>query len=196
MAEERINFTKEDIGAEILPILTSGLYKETLDALREYIQNAIDAKCTCIKIRITPDVITLIDDGLGMTATAAKNAMRFGISDKNPKTHVGFRGIGIYSSFHLCQTLEIFTKSDADPNTYKIIFDFEKIRNDLLKERELRKNGNPPSLYLEKLLEKSIHTKVEHEFILESRGTTVVLSGLLPEAHNKLNNWDEVSGYL
>ena len=40
----RTRFTKEDIGGEILPILTTGLYRNTLDALREYIQNSIDAR--------------------------------------------------------------------------------------------------------------------------------------------------------
>ena len=65
MTEGRINFSKEDIGAEILPILTSGLYKDTLDALREYIQNAIDAKCKSIQITINPDLITIVDDGKG-----------------------------------------------------------------------------------------------------------------------------------
>jgi HSP90 family molecular chaperone len=38
------HFSKEDIGGEILPILTTGLYGNTLDALREYIQNSVDAK--------------------------------------------------------------------------------------------------------------------------------------------------------
>ena len=41
MPPRRVNFSRHDIGAEILPILTSGLYRDSLDALREYIQNAI-----------------------------------------------------------------------------------------------------------------------------------------------------------
>ena len=44
MVGSRVNFTKEDIGGEILPILTTGLYRNTLDALREYIQNAVDCR--------------------------------------------------------------------------------------------------------------------------------------------------------
>ena len=30
MVGSRVNFTKEDIGGEILPILTTGLYRNTL----------------------------------------------------------------------------------------------------------------------------------------------------------------------
>jgi len=37
-------FGAQDIGAELLPVITRGLYRDPLDALREYIQNAIDAK--------------------------------------------------------------------------------------------------------------------------------------------------------
>jgi len=39
---EKIRFDKKDIGAELLSILTTGLYRDTLDTLREYIQNGID----------------------------------------------------------------------------------------------------------------------------------------------------------
>jgi len=42
--DERTRFSKEDIGGEPLPILTSGLYRHKLDTLRHYVQNAIDAR--------------------------------------------------------------------------------------------------------------------------------------------------------
>ena len=65
MVGSRVNFTKEDIGGEILPILTTGLYRNTLDALREYIQNAVDAEADEIQLVIDPDVVSLTDDGTG-----------------------------------------------------------------------------------------------------------------------------------
>jgi HSP90 family molecular chaperone len=80
----RVHFSKEDIGGEILPILTRGLYRDTLDSLREYIQNSIDAEAHQIHVFIDPDVVSIVDDGSGMNATEARKAIRLGISEKNP----------------------------------------------------------------------------------------------------------------
>src|SRR6266849_3898941 len=146
MSPGRVHFSKEDIGAEILPILTSGLYRDTLDALREYIQNAIDADSDLIELFIDPDIVSINDNG--MTEMEARQAIRLGISEKNPKENVGFRGIGVYSAFNLCDTLEVYTKSLQDSTTYKLYFDFKRIRYDLQEEQERRTRGEPPKLYL------------------------------------------------
>ena len=82
---KKINFKKEDIGGEILPILTTGLYRNVLDTVREYVQNSIDAKGQKISIVINPDMITISDDGLGMTFEEARKAIKLGISEKNRK---------------------------------------------------------------------------------------------------------------
>jgi HSP90 family molecular chaperone len=74
MYNERVHFSKEDIGAAILPILTSGLYQDILDTLREYIQNSIDAQCDEIALSIDPDVVSVNDNGVGMTLIEAKRA--------------------------------------------------------------------------------------------------------------------------
>ena len=89
--DQRIRFSKEDIGGDLLPILTSGLYRDKLDTLREYIQNAIDAKSKHIELVIDPDVVSVSDDGTGMSAAEARKAIRLGISEKNPLENVGFR---------------------------------------------------------------------------------------------------------
>ena len=91
-------FAKQDIGGEILPILTTGLYRDTMDALREYIQNSIDAETKAIDLIVDPSTITVSDDGKGMSREEARDSIRLGISNKNPTYNVGFRGIGIYSS--------------------------------------------------------------------------------------------------
>src|SRR5438034_8561141 len=99
---KKIKFSKEDIGGEILPILTTGLYRDVFDTLREYIQNSIDANSQHVEVIIDPDTITVNDDGEGMNFQQAQRAIRLGISDKNPRMNVGFRGIGAYSAFNLC----------------------------------------------------------------------------------------------
>ncbi|MCY4623950.1 MAG: ATP-binding protein [Chloroflexi bacterium] len=196
MVGSRVSFAKEDIGGEILPILTTGLYRNTLDALREYIQNAVDAAADEIRLIIDPDVVSLTDDGSGMDRDQARNAIRFGVSDKSPLENVGFRGIGIYSGFNICDSLEVYTKSRTDGNTYKLTFDFYGIRTQLLEEQERRSRGLPPALHLERLLEQSVFMESRGEEDYRGFGTTVVMSGLLPAAYGQLNDWGQVVEYL
>lgn len=192
----RAHFSKEDIGGDLLPILTRGLYRDTLDALREYIQNAIDAKSTQIQVSVDPDIVSVLDNGSGMGATDARNAIRLGISEKNPLVNVGFRGIGIYSGFNLCDLLEIYTKTSNDSDTYRLAFNFDQIRRELLAEQERRNLGMEPEVYLEKLLEDFVFVELAEDGIIEDHGTRVVMSGLLPDSYSRLNDWDQVEEYL
>jgi len=192
----RTRFSKKDIGGEILPILTTGLYRDTLDALREYIQNSIDADAKSIELVIDPDTIAITDSGRGMTRDEARRAIRLGISDKNPLQNVGFRGIGVYSAFNLCNLLEIFTKPGKEQIGSRIVFNFENIRTQLLREQERRKQGQPPQLFLEMLLEENVYVEDDHQTVIKDNGTKVILSGLLSDSYKRLQNWDEVVSYL
>lgn len=194
--QRRVSFSREDIGGELLPILTRGLYRDTLDSLREYIQNAIDANATEVRVSIDPDVLTVVDNGMGMDSTNARKAIRLGISDKSPLVNIGFRGIGIYSGFNLCDSLEVFTKSKTESTTYRLFFDFRLIRTELLAEHERRSRGNPPELYLQRLLEQTVFMEPTQEGVIDCHGTQVIMSGLLPDAYRRINNWEEVEGYL
>jgi hypothetical protein len=192
----RVHFSSADIGGELLPILTRGLYSDILDSLREYIQNAIDARATKISVSIDPDVVTISDDGVGMDAVEARRAIRLGISEKNPQVNVGFRGIGTYSGFNLCESLEIFTKSAKENTIYRLFFNFSQIRRELMAEQERRNQGNPPGLYLERLLEESVFVEPTDEIVIVDQGTRVIMSGLLPDAYRRINDWDQVENYL
>ena len=192
----RLHFSREDIGGDLLPILTRGLYRDTLDCLREYIQNAIDAEASQVRVLVDPDVVSVADDGLGMDADGARKAMRLGISEKNPLVNIGFRGIGIYSGFNLCDSLEVFTKTEDDDTTYRLFFDFKQIRRELLAEQERRAQGDPPSLYLQRLLEDSVYVEPTQSDIIAHHGTQVLMTGLLPDAYRRINEWDTVVDYL
>lgn len=193
---EKIRFSKKDIGGEILPILTTGLYKNILDTLREYIQNSIDAMCSQIQLIIDPDTITVFDDGVGMSFDEARMAIRLGISEKSPVKNVGFRGIGIYSAFNLCQSLDIYTRSADSPNCYVIQFNFKKIRESLLMDQEQRKLGEPSTLYLEKLLEENVSVGIDENDTLTESGTKCIMSEPLDYVYQSMNTWDEVVTYL
>ncbi len=191
-----VRFTKADIGGEVLSILTTGLYRDPLDTLREYIQNAIDADCGHIELVIDPDTIAVTDDGVGMKAEQARRAIRLGISDKNPLKNVGFRGIGIYSAFNLCEQLSIHTKSAEDAQGHVISINFRTIREELLKEQERRKKQLPPALYLEKLLESSVVVDVDQQNVILDHGSKAIMSVLLGDVYKRLNDWGQVEAYL
>lgn len=192
----KVKFKKEDIGGELLPILTTGLYRSKLDTLREYIQNAIDANCKHIELVIDPDTILVADDGIGMDFDEARKAIRLGISEKNPVENVGFRGIGIYSAFNLCDNLEIYTRSTTASGCSVIQIDFGRIRNALLEDYEWKKQGQPSFLYLEKLLEDSVSVSIDPNNTVSIEGTKAIMSGLLGDVYKELNNWNTVERYL
>jgi len=193
---QTIRFGKEDIGGELLPILTSGLYRDKLDTLREYIQNAIDAEASHIELVIDPDVVSVSDNGVGMTTEQARSSIRLGISEKNPIENVGFRGIGVYSAFNLCDQLDVFTRAAEETSGHIIRFDFQRMRVALLEEAERRRRGLAPSLYLERLLQETVTVEADASDRTVQHGTVAVLRGLMQDVYERLNNWEQVTDYL
>jgi len=194
MAETR-RFSSHDIGAGLLQIITTGLYRDPLDTLREYIQNAIDAGARNIELVIDNDVISVRDDGCGMPREIADKAMRLGISDKNPTQDVGFRGIGIYSAFNTCDRLEIHTRP-AHGAASLIVFDFGHMRRLLAEETQRRLDRNPPELYLEKLLAGAVSVADDPETPIAAAGTVVMMVGVGGDVSNRLTDKKAVKDYL
>src|SRR6266566_4974864 len=114
----------EDIGGELLSILSTGLYTNPLDCIREYVQNAVDANANTATIKITGNSVHVFDDGDGMALDGLVQARQFGLSLKSLSQHVGFRGIGIYSSFHLCNQLRVTSKKAGETYQHILVFEF------------------------------------------------------------------------
>lgn len=195
-----IKVTKHDIGAEILSILTKGIYPDPRDTLREYVQNGVDAEAENIVIKIRGRSIVVEDDGSGMHEDTLRKAVRVGISDKTPTVDVGFRGIGIYSSFHLCDRLDIYTRlKENGGKPYLLTFDFKGMR-ELLKEQQEARTANKISgtelIDLQSLLSNHISMKVLEYSDFVKSGTRVELSGLEPSFFKSLSKFNEVSQYL
>lgn len=194
-----IKITKHDIGAEIISILTKGMYFDPRDALREYVQNGIDADAQNIEIKIRGNSIVVEDDGCGMDEETMKKAVRIGISDKNPNVDVGFRGIGIYSSFHLCDNLCIYSKPKTDNTPYLLSFDFKKMREILHQQQEARLKSDLTGdqlIDLQSLLEKHIEFKILDTNKFPKVGTRVEMINLDPNFFKSLTKFDEVAEYL
>lgn len=194
MAESK-KFGAKDIGAELLPVITKGLYRDPLDTLREYVQNAIDAKAKKVEIQVSQDLVSVRDDGTGMTKAVAEKAIRLGMSEKDPNKDVGFRGIGIYSAFNVCNKLEIYTKPEKGVSS-KLVFEFAKIRKMLKDEEERRMNGEPSQLYLEKLLGEAVSSVECDKCPLESTGTLVMMVGIQGNVYKRLIDRAQVVEYL
>lgn len=193
-----MKLTKKDIGGELISIITKGMYADPKDALREYVQNGVDANAENITIKVRHNSIVVTDDGTGMSSTVMRRAIRVGISDKNPSKSVGFMGIGLYSSFHLCDTLSIYSKVEGElPN--KLVFHFKRMRDFLDNQKEIRisKNKKPQDqIDLQTLLETNIDFLEVKEEGFPTTGTRVEIQGLEPNFFKSLSKFDEISEYL
>ena len=188
-------FTSKDIGAELLPILTSGLYRDPFDAVREYTQNGIDAGASLIKIIVASNSVTILDNGHGMTPEVADRAIRLGISDKDPRSQVGFRGIGIYSALHLCDQLVVRTR-DKDDRASIIRIDFALIRNLISEQEESRLKGDRPTLWLEGVMEQAVRVGDDPDCPLVQPGTSVFMRSLSTDMGDRLKDREKLEVYL
>lgn len=196
-----MKLTKFDIGAEIISILTKGMYPNPYDAVREYIQNAIDAKSKDVKVKVRNNTLVIQDYGKGMNYEALRKAVRVGVSDKKPGKDVGFMGIGIYSAYHLCDKLEIITLGEEGlPN--KLTMDFGSMKAILNMQKEQRLNGDIQGddlLDLQSFLENYIELTEKGSIPVEDfplQGTRVKLTNIDPVFYTELSKFEELSDYL
>lgn len=120
-----------DIGGQLLPILSKGLYTNPLDCIREYVQNSVDAGAKKVTIKITGNSVLIHDTGQGMDEAQLRSSRKFGISAKDTAEHVGFRGIGIYSGYDLSSRLVITTKKAQTNEELIMKFDFAAMKKEL-----------------------------------------------------------------
>lgn len=193
-----VTLKKTDIGADIISILTRGIYTDPRDTIREYIQNGVDAGAKNITIKIRHNMAVIEDTGSGMDFSVMREAIRLGVSKKNPKTNVGFMGIGIYSSFHVCDSLTIYSKVDSQsPN--KISFNFLGMKKSIDLQKKLRIKGKIEEeniIALQTLLEENIKLEKLNDEDYPTVGTRVEILGINPEVFELLSNFNSLSGYL
>jgi molecular chaperone HtpG len=185
----------EDIGGELLSILSKGLYTNPLDCLREYVQNGVDAGARRIAIKVTGNMVSINDDGHGMDLEELVGARKVGLSPKSIADHVGFRGIGIYSGFDLCRELSISTTKKGSKARYVMVLKFAAMKSQLDQERAQRSGEHRSSLV--ELLSKYTDIELSDEPADgQSQGTLVTLQDVSPEHVARLSNEDDVQAYL
>lgn len=105
------------------------LYSESIELIRELVNNAYDADATEVDIKLADDLIEIHDNGTGMDREGLKQYFNIGSPEKiskgkSPLFHrdlIGQFGIGKFASLAACERFEVFTqKGDF---AAKVVFD-------------------------------------------------------------------------
>ena len=147
-------------------IITLGerLYAESIEFVRELVNNAYDADATLVEITVTEDTIEIRDNGSGMDMEGLRQYFNIGSQQKlySPKSQVygrdriGQFGIGKFASLSACKRFEVVTKKEDFVG--RVVFDKE----------QWEKTGDVWQLPFEKL---------PADF-RKQNGTTILLFGL------------------
>lgn len=105
------------------------LYGESIELIRELVNNAYDADATEVRVKITDDTITVEDNGSGMDLKGLKQYFNIGSPEKrlhrkSPKfgrDRIGEFGIGKFASLSACSHFEVWTKKGDFQG--KVVFD-------------------------------------------------------------------------
>ncbi|MDE2934571.1 MAG: ATP-binding protein [Chloroflexota bacterium] len=191
---QRIPLEPWEVGGELLDILSRGLYNDAKDALREYVQNSVDAGADSVYITVDGPIVTVRDDGHGMDFDTLRRARRLGASDKGLPFNVGFRGIGIYSAFGMCDTLTIYTHQTDSPELLELRMAFGEMSLALERDRSapIRSNVSLTDL----LFEHTTFVSTAFSGNPSESFTMVRLEGLQPEYRSQLSNLSKVHDYL
>lgn len=115
-------------------IITIGerLYAESIEFVRELVNNAYDADATLVEITVSEDTIEIRDNGSGMDIEGLKQYFNIGSQQKlcSPKSplynrdRIGQFGIGKFATLSACKHFEVITKKDDF--VARVIFDKEQ----------------------------------------------------------------------
>jgi hypothetical protein len=184
-----------DVGGELLALLSKGLYTNPLDSIREYVQNSVDAGAQNVRIKISGTSLQIYDDGEGMDFSEILAARQFGLSSKSIKEHVGFRGIGIYSGFDLCQRLVITSLPEGEDHTHVLTFDFAGMRKQLELDRQ-KAHGAPKTALTDLMSSHTLIARDPSTFPRNKHFTIVDLQSINDTHLRQLSNRKQLRQYL
>jgi hypothetical protein len=108
------------------------LYSESIELIRELVNNTYDADATEVDIRMTNEFIEVEDNGTGMDREGLKQYFNIGSPEKVTKTRssifhrdlIGQFGIGKFASLAACKRFEVYTQKGGF--AAKVTFDKEE----------------------------------------------------------------------
>lgn len=94
------------------------LYAESIELIRELVNNTYDADATVVKVAVTPDSITVEDNGAGMDLEGLRQYFVIGSQEKimRPKSpvfkrdRIGQFGIGKFATLSACNRFMVTTQ--------------------------------------------------------------------------------------
>jgi len=121
------------------------LYSESIELIRELVNNAYDADATEVDIKMTKELIEVKDNGRGMDREGLKQYFNIGSPEKIVKTKspifgrdvIGQFGIGKFASLSACECFKVYTQK----NDFAAKVTFDKV--------EWEKEGDQWNLPLE-----------------------------------------------
>ena len=127
--QESLNTIEVTVDKSHIVTIGERLYGESIELVRELVNNAYDADASEVKVTIQEDRIVVEDDGVGMDINGLKQYFNIGSSFKknNPKSpkfgreRIGEFGIGKFASLSACSHFEVWTKKSGFQA--KVIFD-------------------------------------------------------------------------
>ena len=129
----------ELVGADLLDLVTGGMYADPLVLYREYIQNAADAIEMLPhpqegKIEIEIDTVgrnvRIRDNGLGLSHQQALEALiPISRSGKDYRRNRGFRGVGRMCGLAFARSISFRTRASSESSVTSVFWDGEVLRN-------------------------------------------------------------------
>jgi hypothetical protein len=150
MTSQRVDF-KPQFGAFVLETLTLGMYGESRNAIREYVQNSFDSLQEAIgdgliaqpdaRVDISLDEdrngMTIHDNGIGLRfENAARVLASVGVSSKDYRRNAGFRGIGRLAGIVFCDRLIFSTKAAGQKRKTVVTFKARELREKLAPDED------------------------------------------------------------
>lgn len=126
------------VGADILRLVTAGLYNNPLELYREYLQNAADAVAAVgdvrgmVVIKIDPleGRITITDNGTGLSAADARaRLIPIGNSAKTRTDDRGLRGVGRLSGLAFADSIHFTTRAGASEMATRVSWNGRALRD-------------------------------------------------------------------
>ncbi len=97
------------------------LYAESVELIRELVNNAYDADATEVHVDVTDQEVRVADNGLGMDLEGLREYFTIGTADKrlHPRSprfgrpRIGQFGIGKFATLSACERFTVFTRQGA-----------------------------------------------------------------------------------
>lgn len=144
-------------GSFILETLTVGMYEQSRNAIREYIQNGFDSIQRSInELRFLPaghgriDIhlasenngLVIRDNGTGIPSDHAVEVLtRVGASNKDHRRSAGFRGIGRLAGIVFSHTVTFTTKAKGEDLQTTVVIDADSMRAEMSPDKASSKSA-------------------------------------------------------